>query len=121
MAKLGGKRTVRYREYHEPLDLSGKDLISLLNHPKSEIAAIVGDMESRSSMPSVRLPVEAVTSMTGEIADEVHEWPKAQFGPKFHHLVIHFLDDRLLGFRWSFQPPTASSPRRAWYRRLLGN
>jgi hypothetical protein len=114
MARPDGKRLVRHQTYEEPLDLTGKDLVSLLDHPKGEIAAIVGGMVSKSEMSARKLPIAAVTSMTGEVADEVHEWPEAHLGLKFHHLVLHFRDHRLVGFRWSFQPPRAKSPRRFW-------
>jgi hypothetical protein len=66
MARLDGVRLVRHRTYKQLLDVTGKDLVSLLNHPKGEITAIVGSMVPKSEMPTVQLPIEAVTSMTGE-------------------------------------------------------
>jgi len=121
MRSSSDKRPARHREYRETFDLTGKDLISLLDHPKAEVAALVGGIVSKASMSTVPLPVESITSMTGEMADEVHEWPMATFGPMFRHLVLHFLNDRLVGFRWSFPPPPVHAPvSRPWYRRLLG-
>ena len=116
-----GKRRVHHREYSEAFDLTGKDLISLLDRPKAEVAALIGVIHAKDAMTTVDLPVESVTSMTGEIADEVHEWPQATLGPRFWHLVLHFLDDRLVGFRWSFPPSPARAPTpKPWYRRLIG-
>ena len=116
-ANLEGERAVHYQQYDQPLDLLGKDLISLLTQKKSELAAVVGSMLAKSEMPTVTLPVKGITSMTGEIADEVHEWPNATQGEEFHHLVLHFLNERLVGFHISFRrsaPATAPATKPWW-------
>ena len=114
------ERSVRFHQYGEPLDLTGKDLISRLARTKQEVATLVGDMLPSSQMETVQFPVQDLTSMTGEIADEVHEWPNARLGLEFRHLVLHFRNDSLIGFHWSHQARPASSSRPPWYRRLLG-
>jgi hypothetical protein len=111
---------VRYREYSEPLALLGRDFISLLGSPKDEVAKLVGKMAAKSDMQTKKLPAEYVTSMTGELADEVHEWPKASLGAKFRHLVLLFRDDRFIDITWKFKtgaPPPASKPSsKPWWR-----
>jgi hypothetical protein len=121
MPRPSGKHRVLHREYREAFDLTGRDLISLLDHSKAQVSALIGPMVGKESMSAVALPVESVTSMAGEIADEVHEWPRVTLGPRLRHLVLHFLDDRLVGFRWSFPPsPGGAATRKPWYRRLMG-
>jgi hypothetical protein len=115
---LEGERPVHYQQYDQPLNLLGRDLFSLLTRTKDEVAALVGRMSAKSEMPTVTLPVKAITSMTGETADEVHEWPNATQGEEFHHLVLHFLNERLVGFRMSFRgsAPAASPATKPWWK-----
>ena len=51
-------RTVRLREYSEPLDLFGKDLISILSRSKEEVSDMVGKMAAQSEMQTEELPGE---------------------------------------------------------------
>src|SRR5882672_4204783 len=83
-------RMVHLREYSEPLDLFGKDLISMVSHSKEEVSTLVGRMAAKLEMQTQELPGEYVTSLTGEIADEVHEWPNATLGSEFRHLILQF-------------------------------
>jgi hypothetical protein len=108
-------RFVHVREYTEHMDLTGKDLIGMLNRTKGDVARLVGKMYEKSEMLTEELPTEFVTTMTGEIADEVHEWPKATLGTEFQHLMLLFLTGRLIGIKWSFDkaPPIR---RKAWWK-----
>ena len=111
---------VHYRQYDESFDLAGKDLFSLLDRPKSEVAALIGEMAPKASMPVIAMPAKSFVSMTGEIPDEVHEWPQARLGAGFKHLVLDFRDDRLMGFRWKHTPMTAQTEsNKPWYRRWI--
>jgi hypothetical protein len=113
-------RRVHYRKYPGAVDLTGKNLLRLLDHRKAEVSPLVGGIAPKSEMAVVELPLKAVTSdMTGDVADEIHEWPNAKLGATFRHLALHFVDDRLVEAKWGVSPYPASA-RRPWYRRLLG-
>jgi hypothetical protein len=111
---------VAYQRYDQPLDLTGKDEMSLLNAPKAKVAALVGPLAAKSEMPMAQHPTRELTSMTGEIADEVHEFPNATLGTELSHLVLHFLNDRLVGIRWTAKGRQTTPPPRPWFRRWLG-
>jgi hypothetical protein len=72
-------------------------------------------MAAQSEMQIEELPGEYVTSLTGEIADEVHEWPNATLGPEFRHLMLQFREGRLVHLRWKFQG-VASREGRPWWK-----
>lgn len=76
-------RMVLVHEYAEPMDLTGKDPISLLEHPKADVARLVGTIVAKTEMRAEELPGAYVTNLTGQVADEVHEWPKATLGKNF--------------------------------------
>lgn len=108
-------RFVHLCEYAEPLDLLGKDLIRMLSRSKEKVATLVGRMADKTEMQTEEMPGELVTSMTGEIADEIHEWPKATFGPTFRHLTLQFREGRLIHIGWKFQ--SAAAPRtKPWWK-----
>ena len=107
-------RMVHFREYSESLDLLGRDLIRMLGRPKEDVVKLVGPIVARSEMQTEELPGEYVTSMTGEVADEVHEWPKATLGPEFRHLMLQFRDGRLIHITWKFQTGAPSRNTKAW-------
>jgi len=109
-------RTVHLREYSEALDLLGRDLISLLGRPKEDVAKLVGTIAARSEMQTEELPGEYVTSMTGEVADEVHDWPKATLGPEFRHLILQFREGRLIHMTWKFQAGASPRSSKPWWR-----
>lgn len=108
-------RSVPFREYPEPLNLFGRDFISLLNCSKDEVSKVVGTMATPSEMPPEELPETYVTTMTGELADEVHEWPNATLGPEFRHLMLQFSKGRLVGFRWSMAN-SATQRAKPWWK-----
>ena len=106
-----GDRAVYWHQYYEELDMTGKDLISALEKTKAEIARLVGDMIPKSQMTTRQIPVAKLfTTMSGEIADEVHEWPNATLGAGFRHLALYFFNDRLIGNRWTAQKPAETAP-----------
>ncbi len=109
-------RTVHLREYAEPLDLSGRDLISMLTSSKEDVSKLVGQIAAKPEMQTEELPGEYVTSMTGEVADEVHEWPNATLGQGFRHLILLFSEGRLIHMSWKFQASALPRNSRPWWR-----
>jgi len=107
---------VYLREYSEPLDLFGRDLISQLGRSKEDVSELVGTMVAKSEMQTEELPGEYVTSMTGEVADEVHEWPNATLGPEFRHLILQFREGRLTHMSWKFQTGALARSTKPWWR-----
>jgi hypothetical protein len=107
---------VPFREYPEPLDLFGRDLISLLGHSKEDVAQLVGPIAARSEMQSEELPGEYVTTMTGEVADEVHEWPNATLGSEFRQLMLQFREGRLVNIRWKSGAAALQRSSKPWWR-----
>jgi hypothetical protein len=109
-------RMVHFREYSEPLDLFGCDLISQLGRSKEDVSKLVGTIVAKSERQTEELPGAYVTSMTGEIADEVHEWPNAKLGSEFRHLILQFREGRLTQMSWKF--PAGALPRntKPWWR-----
>jgi hypothetical protein len=108
-------RFVHVREYSEQFDLTGRDLISMLDQTKEQVSAMVGSLAAKSEMATEEVPTEFVTTMSGEIADEIHEWPNVTLGTSFRHLMLQFLEGRLVGIRWSFDKP-APIRKKAWWR-----
>jgi hypothetical protein len=47
---FSGERMVHLREYSDALDLSGRDLISMLSRSKEEVSRWVGTMAAKSEM-----------------------------------------------------------------------
>jgi hypothetical protein len=107
-------RVVHFREYPEALDMRGKDLISSLTRSKEEVSSLVGPMVAKSEMRTEELPGESVTSSTGEVADEVHEWPNATLGSGFRHLMLQFREGRLMHMSWKFQGPPLRHGKPWW-------
>ena len=107
-------RQVHLQEYSEPLDLLGRDLISQLGRTKDDISKLVGTMVEKSQMQTEDLPGEQVTSMTGKIADEVHEWPRATLGRDSRHLILQFREGRLNQFSWKTQGGTPTRNTKPW-------
>src|SRR5262245_27932638 len=119
MSSTGETRMARHRVYEDRLDLTGKNLISLLDHPKADLAPFVAALAPAGWMEVVELPIlEGETSATtGEVADEIHEWPHARLGTTFRHLRLSFLRGRLLTIHWRFPSLMRKIDRRPWYRR----
>ncbi len=105
-------RMAHLREYSEPLDLFGRDLISQLGRPKADVAKLVGTIVAKTEMQTEELPGEYVTSMT----DEVHEWPNATLGPEFRHLILQFCEGRLCHMSWKFQVGALPRSTKPWWR-----
>jgi hypothetical protein len=95
-----GWHPVHVREYPQAIDLSGRDFISLFNRPKEEVATLVGALAAKTEMRTEEMPEECVMALTGEAADEIHEWPNATLGPEFRHLVLQFREGRLIHMIW---------------------
>ena len=106
-------RAVRAKRYSERMDLRGRDLVSCLGQAKANLSEIVGCLASREEMSTVQVPVRQITSMTGEVADEIHEWPKATLGKDFHCLTLQFLGDRLITVVWNIE---VLKPGRPWWK-----
>jgi len=111
---------VAYASYPGALDMTGQDLISLLDHAKSDLTPMFGMLAEKQQMCVMDMPEREVIGSTGEIPDEVHDWPGATLGPDIRDLRLMFLDDRLIGLRWKFNKALSEAPRRPWYRRIFG-
>lgn len=72
-------------------------------------------MTTKSEMKVCKVPGEYATSLNGEVADEIHEWPNATLGPEFRHLTLQFRDDQLIHIVWKFNgaAPVTSKP---WWK-----
>lgn len=103
-------RTVHAKSYSERMDLSGCDFISRLGQTKSDLKEIVGQLVPKDEMSAVRVPVNQITSMHGEVANEIHEFPKATLGQNFRCLTLQFLDERLITVIWGINMLKASRP-----------
>ena len=107
---------VHLQAYREPLDLRGRDLISQLGRSKEDVSRLVGTIAAKSEMQTEELPGEYVMSLTGEVADEVHEWPNATLGPEFRHLILQFRAGRLTHMIWKFQTGAPLRSSKPWWR-----
>ena len=103
-------RAVYFVRYPQPMDLTGKDLISLSTVPKNDVARLTGPIADATEMTQEELPGDYVTNMTGEIADEVHEWPNAMLGNEFRHLVCKFRQGKLIELVWKIRPGARFGP-----------
>ncbi|GJM08382.1 MAG: hypothetical protein DHS20C11_06580 [Lysobacteraceae bacterium] len=97
-----GTTKVHYHQYQQSLDLTGKDLISLGGQPISAVEQIVGTFAPAESMTEIEVPVERVTSMTGEVAEQIHEWPNARMGSSFEKLSVHVSNGAMCNLVWGF-------------------
>jgi hypothetical protein len=113
-----GWQMVHHHVYEEAFDLSypncKKDFITLFDHPKNEVSAVVGQMLDKTQMQTTELPVTDLRTSYGKIADEVHEWPNATLGADFQHLVLNFADGRLIGYRWTACPQLLNKVKPRW-------
>ena len=111
--------TVLYSNHSEAADLSGRDTMSVLGKSRDEVASLTALEFSGASVSEVSVPVAKVTSMTGEVADEVHEWPNASQGSSFRSLSLHFRDGILIALEWSFSLEDFLPKKLPWYRRWI--
>ena len=111
--------TVDYSNHPEAIDLSGKDLMSVFGKTRDEVASAIGIKISRGSVEPICVPTEKVTSMAGEVADEVHEWPKARQGNSFNSLSLHFRGGKLIALEWNFSLETFLPKKRPWYKKWI--
>ncbi len=106
---------IPFCEYPEPLDLTGKNLFSLFNCSKEDLQTIIAPMQPKWEMKVEELPPEYLLTMTGEVADEIHEWPNAIFGSEFYHLKLNFQNNQLIGFTWKSRA-LQSSNKKPWWK-----
>ena len=109
--------TVGYSKHIVQIDLSGRDLISVLGKSRAEVAAMTGLNFSAQTMTPKSVPAAKVTSMAGEVADEVHDWPNASQGLSFHSMSLHFRDGVLITLEWNFTLEDFLVKKKPWYRR----
>lgn len=111
--------TIAYTNHPESVDLSGKDLMSVFGQTRDEVASALGLKISGGSVESICVPTQKVTSLAGEVADEVHEWPKARQGKSFHSLGLHFRDGKLIALEWNFSLEAFLPKKKPWYRKWI--
>src|SRR5580765_849178 len=113
---------VHFREYSESFDLTGKDLISLLDRPKQDVCRLVGNIAEKPEMQMEELPGDQVRCMDGDIPDEIHEWPNVTLGANFRHLILKFGRGRLIQLSWKSTPltprptPPSPPPAKPWWK-----
>lgn len=87
----------------------------MLSRGKDNVSVLVGAMAAKSDMKTQDMPLKRVTSMAGEVADEIHEWPNATLGTDFRHLVLRFRDGQLIDVQWSFDK-SSMMPTKPWWK-----
>ena len=117
MKNENDKTTVGYSNHSERIDLSGRDLISVFGRTRAEVASSIGLEISKESITPISVPTEKVTSMAGEVADEVHDWPNANQGSSFRSLSLHFREGILIALEWNFTLEDFFPKKNPWYRR----
>lgn len=120
MDKKDNQCSVRFKLHRDKLDLSGQDLITVLDKSINEVGNKIGMHISTDTMNEVRVSIERVTSMTGEVADEVHDYPRATQGTNFRRMSLHFKEGRLISLEWGFRLQDYLPKRKSWTRRLFG-
>ena len=108
-------QVIPFCEYPDAVDLTGKDLFSLFSRSKDDVQTVVAPMRHKSEMQLEELPPEYRVTMTGEVVDEIHQWPNAILGTEFYDLTLKFRNDRLIGVTWksrSLQPST----KKPWWK-----
>lgn len=106
--------TVNYSNHIERIDLTGRDLMSIFGRTRAEVASSIGLKISDETMAQISVPTEKVTSMSGEVADEVHDWPNASQGSSFHSMSLHFRDGVLIALEWNFSLEEFMQKKKPW-------
>ena len=110
---------IEYSSYAKRVDLTGRDLLSLFGKTIEEVKSLTGLNISVTPDISIKINPDKVTSMSGEIADEVHEWPNANQGATFRRLSLHFKDGKLISLEWRFSLEEFIPKKKPWYRKWL--
>lgn len=108
-----------YSNHVQQIDLSGRDLMSVFTKTRAEVASSIGLDIPEQSITPISVPAEKVTSMRGEVADEVHDWPNASQGKFFRSLSLHFREGVLIALEWNFTLEDFLPKKKPWYRRWL--
>jgi hypothetical protein len=119
MESQSNESLVTYSSYSDKLDLSGKDLLAIFGKAKTEITLSTGLNFSEAPGTPISVPTEQVTSMTGVVADEVHEWPNANQGVSFRSLSLHFQEGLLISLEWNFSLKDFLPKKTPWYKKLI--
>ncbi|WP_223788184.1 hypothetical protein [Marinicella meishanensis] len=94
---------VAYHPYSVAIDLTGKDTLTLTGSNKTQVGELFMPLLDQAQMARQKISNQQLRAMTGEMADEVHHFPHAQLGTKFHDATLLFKDGRLLQLKWSFR------------------
>ena len=95
-------KVVKFARYDQPIDLTGKNLLFLPGGPVSGAENFLGAFKTSNDLVQVLAPVDRITNIRGQIAEEVHFWPNASLGSDFKTLSIHVIDNQIIGLVWSF-------------------
>jgi hypothetical protein len=74
------KHPYRHYVYSQPLDLTGEDLIGLGRATRRAVKKVIPCLVAPSKMAAATGFKKYLLSMTGELADEVHEFENATQG-----------------------------------------
>ncbi len=110
---------VDYSKHSEKVDLSGRDLMSIFGKTRDEITSSIGLKFSNDSTKPISVPREKVTSMAGDLADEVHEWPNASQGATFRSLSLHLREGLLIALEWNFSLEEFLPKKTPWYKKWI--
>jgi hypothetical protein len=73
-------RTYRFTQYEEPIDITGKDLISQSGGSRRKLKALVPILRDPVEMERRWSFTKKLRTSTGEVADEIHEFLNARLG-----------------------------------------
>lgn len=105
-ATLGESTEVAYHQYSEAVDLTGKDTLTLTGSNKAQVGELFLTLLDQSQMTRKPFTQQQLTSMYGEVADEVHHFPNAHIGRMFHDATLLFKDGHLIRLQWSYHKKT---------------
>jgi hypothetical protein len=71
---------VRYRQYEEGVDLTGKNIITISGASRAAAKEIFPFLAEPSGMQEREFTTEQATAYNGDVADEVHEFKNATLG-----------------------------------------
>lgn len=93
--------------------------MSIFGKTREEGESATGLAFSGVSVVPISVPTEKVTSLAGEVADEIHEWPKASQGKSFNSLSLHFRDEKLISLEWNFSLESFLPKKKPWYKKWI--
>ena len=98
-----------HAQYAEPVDMTGNDMIGLLDRPREALLKAIPTLRDPSSMTSREgTAAEVTTRDTGEIADEIHDFLNGRFADyKLERIMLKRGRVISIAIRpFNYKPPT---------------